>query len=72
MKSDNLVYMANRIAEFFESMPDRPEAIEGVTLHLRRYWEPRMRRGLLEHAQASGDADLHPLVAEAARRLRLQ
>lgn len=65
MNNDNLVHMANRIAEFFDSMPDGQEAADGVTLHLRRYWDPRMRRALREHAQATGNAGLHPLVVKA-------
>jgi hypothetical protein len=37
MDIDNLVHMANRIAEFFEAMPDQAEAREGVAQHLQRY-----------------------------------
>ncbi len=68
MSGDNLVRMANRIAEFFAAMPDHDEAVAGVATHLRRFWAPAMRRDL--HAQvaaAGGPAalGLHPLVAEA-------
>lgn len=67
MHIDNLVHMANRIAEFFEAMPDHDEAREGVAQHLRRYWEPRMRRELLVHVQANQGAGLRPLALEAVR-----
>ncbi|SIT40252.1 Formate dehydrogenase delta subunit [Paraburkholderia ribeironis] len=47
MDNQNLVDMANRIGDFFDSMPDREEALAGVAEHIRRFWEPRMRRALL-------------------------
>jgi formate dehydrogenase subunit delta len=68
MDIDNLVHMANRIAEFFEAMPDRDEARDGVAQHLKRYWEPRMRLELLAHVQANQGAGLRPLVLEAVRK----
>lgn len=48
MEIDTLVHMANRIGSFFEALPDRQEGLDGVAEHLRRYWEPRMRRRLLD------------------------
>ena len=47
MDEQNLIDMANRIGEFFDSMPDREEALTGIADHIRRFWEPRMRRALL-------------------------
>ena len=43
MNSSNLIRMANQIGTFFESQPDRNEALEGLAQHLQRFWEPRMR-----------------------------
>lgn len=65
MPIDALIRMANQIGAFFEAMPDRAESLEGVSQHLARYWEPRMRRELLEHLQMHGSAGLNDLVAEA-------
>jgi formate dehydrogenase subunit delta len=65
MDIDNLVHMANRIGEFFASMPDREEASQEIAEHLRKFWEPRMRRALLAHLDATGGADLLPLIQEA-------
>jgi len=65
MDIDNLVHMANRIAEFFEAMPDQAEARDGVAQHLQRYWEPRMRRELVAHVQTNQGAGLRPLVLSA-------
>lgn len=70
MNIQHLVRMANSIAEFFASMPERQEAIDGIALHLRRFWEPRMRRQLLAHIDQQGGSGLHPLVLEALREQR--
>ena len=47
MDVDNLIEMANRIGEFFDSMPDHEEAVDGVADHIHRFWEPRMRLAIL-------------------------
>jgi formate dehydrogenase subunit delta len=49
-----IIRMANQIADFFRPYP-RDEAEEGVELHIRDFWDPRMRRDLarvLEHDAA--------------------
>jgi formate dehydrogenase subunit delta len=65
-----LVKMANEIAKFFEAEPDRAAAVEGVTGHLQKFWEPRMRRELLAHVEQTGGGDLRPLAVEAVRAIR--
>lgn len=70
MDVDNLVRMANRIGQFFEAMPDRGEALEGVAQHIKRYWEPRMRRALLAHADQQGDTGLNDMVGAAIAQHR--
>ncbi len=67
MDIDNLVHMANRIAEFFEAMPDHDEARDGIAQHLQRYWEPRMRQELIAHVHTNRGTGLRPLVLEAVR-----
>ncbi|WJF90981.1 formate dehydrogenase subunit delta [Paraburkholderia bonniea] len=47
MNEQNLIQMANQIGQFFDSMPTRDEALAGIADHIRRFWEPRMRRTLL-------------------------
>ncbi len=54
MKADHLIEMANQIGLFFDSLPDREEALTGIADHIRRFWEPRMRRVLL--AELDGGA----------------
>lgn len=70
MDIENLIHMANRIGEFFQAMPDHDEAVDGVTQHLRKFWEPRMRRELLAHLEGAEGTGVHPLVIDAAARLR--
>jgi formate dehydrogenase subunit delta len=71
MDLENLVHMANRIGEFFAAMPDREEAREGIANHIRRYWEPRMRKQLLDHLERDAASGLQDLVAEAVRSRRV-
>jgi formate dehydrogenase subunit delta len=47
MEAHKLVKMVNEIASFFEAEPDRALALAGVADHLKRFWDPRMRRELL-------------------------
>ena len=65
MDADHLLRMAKRIGHFFAAMPDRPEALRDTAGHVRKFWEPRMRRQLLAHLDAHGDEGLTPFVAEA-------
>ncbi len=65
MDTANLIHMANRIGEFFASLPDRNEAREGVATHLCRYWAPRMRRQILADLDAGEAGALSELVREA-------
>lgn len=65
MDLDNLVRMANRIGQFFEAMPDRQEALDGIASHIRKFWEPRMRHELGAAIAAGQAGGLSPLVAEA-------
>lgn len=65
METDKLVHMANRIAEFFESFPDREEARLGVAQHITKFWTPDMRAQLLAAMQSQQANGLKPLVQEA-------
>ncbi|MCA0241373.1 MAG: formate dehydrogenase subunit delta [Proteobacteria bacterium] len=70
MDIDNLLHMANRIAEFFESMPDADEGARETAVHLRKFWEPRMRAALLAHVVETGGEGLRPLVLRAVTEHR--
>jgi formate dehydrogenase subunit delta len=65
MNLEHLVKMANQIGSFFETMPDRPQAMTDLITHLKRSWEPRMRRALLAYVDEEGGVALKPIVLEA-------
>ncbi|MFT3939368.1 formate dehydrogenase subunit delta [Rhodopseudomonas sp.] len=68
MSPDRLVYMANQIGAFFRSQgPDK--AVPGITEHLKKFWEPRMRRTIIAHLEAGGDG-LAPEVRAAVEALK--
>lgn len=72
MDIEKLVRMANQIGTFFEAMPDHAEAVEGIALHIQKFWEPRMRReflGALDAGHAE-TAALLPIVKEAVQGRR--
>jgi formate dehydrogenase subunit delta len=72
MDIHRLVKMANEIGAFFQAEPDRQIAIEGVAGHLRRFWDPRMRRELLHWIDERGGEGLSELVLTAVRDNREQ
>ena len=65
MNAKKLVTMANQIASFFATEPDRKVAIAGTAGHIQKFWEPRMRRELLATFDAGGDHGMHELVVAA-------
>jgi formate dehydrogenase subunit delta len=65
MDAAKLVKMANQIAAFFAAEPVRTAAVEGVANHIKRFWEPRMRRAILAQLDAGPDHGMHELVVEA-------
>ena len=65
MDAKKLVKMANEIAAFFASEPVRATAVDGVAGHIKRFWEPRMRRAILEALDAGGAHGMSDLVVEA-------
>ena len=69
MDAHNLLQMANRIGEFFEAMPEREQALHDVAEHIRKFWEPRMRRSLLAAlADPVLAGQLAPIVRDALER----
>ncbi|BBA32284.1 formate dehydrogenase, delta subunit [Methylocaldum marinum] len=46
--------MANDIGNFFNAEPDRSAAIHGIADHIRRFWDPRMRKAIIAHLQEGG------------------
>ena len=68
MSPEKLTHMANQIATFFRLKPEA-EAEAAIAAHINDFWEPRMRRQLLELV-AAGGAGLEPRVIAAAAQVR--
>jgi formate dehydrogenase subunit delta len=68
MELHHLIKMANEIGGFFAQLPEREEALGAIAGHLRNFWEPRMRRELIEYAQRDG-SELKELVRAAVLSL---
>jgi len=65
---ETLVRMANQIATFFSSQPEK-EQLEGVVSHINRFWERRMRERLLQLSEEK-KSGLHALVAQALSQIK--
>jgi formate dehydrogenase subunit delta len=70
MQVERLVKMANDIAKFFAPESAPGEAARNVASHLSRFWDPRMRREIILHAQ-SGGAGLSDLARSAVGLLQM-
>lgn len=70
MPTDDLVRMANQIAQFFAAYPES-DAVDGVREHLEKFWTPAMRRELqaISDGRMGSSGSLHPLACRAARLL---
>ncbi|HKE92832.1 MAG TPA: formate dehydrogenase subunit delta [Povalibacter sp.] len=55
MHQEVLVRMANDIGNFFVGGVTAQEATQGVLTHIRRYWDPRMRKQIIEIYRAGGE-----------------
>jgi formate dehydrogenase subunit delta len=65
---ERLVYMANQIGKFFQSQ-GHDKAVPGVAEHIRKFWDPRMRKMIFAHVDAGG-AGLDPFARDAVESLR--
>ena len=63
---DKVVRMANDIANFYQSDPDRDSAISGMVSHISRFWARRMREQLVRHSMEpdSGLSDFSLAAAQ--------
>ena len=64
MKIEALVKMANQISDFFEAEAGK-DAPAAVATHLRRYWEPRMRKDILTHYDLNAGEGLDEIALKA-------
>jgi len=70
MNDTHLIQMANSIGDFFAAMPDADEARDDLAEHIRRFWEPRMRREIFAHIDRTGGDQLQPMVLQALKAHR--
>jgi formate dehydrogenase subunit delta len=54
MQGNKLVTMVNQIADFHRRQPDEMATAE-VAQHLKRFWEPRMRKAIYAHLESGGE-----------------
>ncbi len=67
---DKLVYMANQIGKFFKSQGEE-KTVAGVSEHIRKFWDPRMRSSIYAHLD-NGGAGLEPSVKTAIEKLKAE
>ncbi len=65
---DKLIYMANQIGKFFASQ-DSVTASSAIAEHLKKFWDPRMRKTILAHLDHGG-AGLDAPVRAAVEKLK--
>jgi formate dehydrogenase subunit delta len=68
MSPDRLIYMANQIGKFFESQ-GHDKAVPGIAEHIKKFWDPRMKRAIFAHLD-DGGAGLASNVHEALTSLK--
>jgi formate dehydrogenase subunit delta len=61
MHPEYLVEMVNDISAFFAPAHEPEKAAAEVAAHLRRAWDPRMRRQVIEYWRA-GEGDFTPVA----------
>jgi formate dehydrogenase subunit delta len=69
MNDQELARMANQIADYYRPYPEE-EAVAGIAAHIRSFWDPRMRAGLIRHL-ADGGAGLNDRARAALERIQL-
>jgi len=66
--TQTLVRMANDIEKFFKVQGEE-RAIAGISDHVKKFWEPRMKAQIFAHLDEGG-AGLEPLTLKALQRLK--
>ena len=69
MNPERLAEMANDIANFFHAEPDRTLAVDGICNHLKKFWEPRMRRQIVAYLRDHGGGELNELARAGVAKL---
>lgn len=69
MHIDYLVRMANDIGSFFASESDPAVAANSIHLHIKRFWDPRMRGRIIAYFKETGGQGLEGPVRTAVQQL---
>ena len=69
VRAEKLLRMAEQITANMSYTDDRAAVAAKVLDHLNRFWDPRMKAALLDHAQSRPD-DLSPPLHDAVAALR--
>ena len=69
MEPDKLVYMANQIGKFFAHQPEAM-AVANTADHIKKFWDPRMRRAIFDHIDHDAGEGLQPSVLKAVLALK--
>jgi formate dehydrogenase subunit delta len=68
MRAEKLTMMANQIGAFFKAQSET-QAPAAIADHLKKFWDPGMRKDIVAHLDAGG-AGLEPLVKRAVELLK--
>lgn len=66
--NDTLVRMANQIGKFFAAQGEE-RAIAGIADHVKKFWEPRMKKQIFAYLDEGGEG-LTPLTLKALQSLK--
>lgn len=68
MNIERLVTMANDISHYFAADPDHAAGAAAIADHLKKFWEPGMRKQIVAHV-ADGGEGLEPLTRMGVQKL---
>lgn len=68
MRPEKLAMMANQIGAFFKGQGEA-QAPAAIADHLKKFWDPGMRKDIVAHLDAGG-AGLDPLVRRGVELLK--
>jgi formate dehydrogenase subunit delta len=66
-QAGKLVMMANQIAKNV-AIQGEEKAVKAIANHIQKFWEPRMRKAIIEHASKGGEG-LDPVALRAVQKL---
>lgn len=68
MNIERLVTMVNDISHYFAADSDHVAGAAAIADHLKRFWEPGMRKQIVAHLAAGGEG-LEPLAKKGVEKL---